>query len=61
MFWKTLGRPLGQDQAGLDRTGETEDIVLIPGDISWAMKLSQAKPDLDSIANFRKKVLIRES
>lgn len=37
-----------------------EDIVLIPGDISWAMKLSQAKPDLDSIGQLPgKKVLIR--
>lgn len=27
----------------------SEDIVLIPGDISWAMKLSEAKIDLDEI------------
>ncbi|MEA5002076.1 MAG: metallophosphoesterase, partial [Christensenella sp.] len=26
-----------------------EDVVLIPGDISWAMKLGDAKPDLDEI------------
>ncbi len=25
------------------------DVVLIPGDISWAMKLSEAQPDLDAI------------
>ena len=26
-----------------------EDTVLIPGDISWAMQLAAAKPDLDAI------------
>lgn len=26
-----------------------EDMVLIPGDISWAMKLEDARPDLDAI------------
>jgi len=28
-----------------------EDIVLIPGDISWAMKINQAKKDLERIEN----------
>lgn len=37
-----------------------EDIVLIPGDISWAMKLSEVVPDLDYISGFKgKKVIIR--
>lgn len=27
-----------------------DDVVLIPGDISWAMQLAHAKPDLDAIA-----------
>ena len=27
----------------------SHDTVLIPGDISWAMKLSEAQPDLDRI------------
>lgn len=37
-----------------------EDIVLIPGDISWAMKLSEAKLDLDYICKLKgHKVLIR--
>ncbi|MEA4852823.1 MAG: metallophosphoesterase [Christensenella sp.] len=27
----------------------SDDVVLIPGDISWAMKLDEAKPDLDAI------------
>ena len=31
------------------RVGE-EDTVLIPGDISWAMQLDNAKPDLEAIA-----------
>lgn len=30
-----------------------DDIVLIPGDISWAMRLSEAKPDLDYICGFK--------
>lgn len=36
------------------------DVVLIPGDISWAMKLEDAIPDLNEIAKLRgEKVLIR--
>ncbi len=43
----------------LDKVKE-EDIVLIPGDISWAMKLSDALADLKAIAALPgKKVLIR--
>lgn len=37
-----------------------EDLVLIPGDISWAMSLDQAKPDLDWIGALPgTKVMIR--
>ena len=37
-----------------------QDIVLIPGDISWAMQLSAAKVDLDSIGELPgEKVLIK--
>jgi predicted phosphohydrolase len=37
-----------------------EDIVLIPGDISWAMNLDDAQPDLDSIGELPgKKIIIR--
>lgn len=37
-----------------------EDIVLIPGDISWAMQLEDARVDLDSIGSLPgKKVMIR--
>lgn len=37
-----------------------EDIVLLPGDISWAMKLNEAMPDLNFIADLPgTKVLIR--
>jgi predicted phosphohydrolase len=37
-----------------------DDIVLIAGDISWAMKLEEAQVDLNWIANLKgKKVLIR--
>ena len=38
----------------------SEDIVLIPGDISWAMYLKDAVPDLDAIAALPgRKVLLR--
>lgn len=37
-----------------------EDIVLVPGDISWAMTLEEAKPDLEAIGRLPgRKVLIR--
>ena len=37
-----------------------EDVVLIPGDISWAMKLSDAVTDLNSIAELPgKKIIMR--
>ena len=37
-----------------------EDVVLIPGDISWAMKLEDALPDLKELAPLKgKKVFIR--
>jgi len=39
---------------------QEEDIVLIPGDISWAMKLPEAQPDLDLIGSWPgRKVLVR--
>ncbi|MCX7885303.1 MAG: metallophosphoesterase [Caloramator sp.] len=37
-----------------------EDVVLIPGDISWGMKLSEALPDLDYVHKLKgKKILIK--
>lgn len=37
-----------------------EDVVLIPGDISWAMQLEQAKPDLQAIAELPgRKIIIK--
>ncbi len=37
-----------------------DDLVLIGGDISWAMKIDDAKLDLDSFANLKgKKILIK--
>lgn len=37
-----------------------EDVVLIPGDTSWAMKLEDAKPDIDLIATLPgSKIIIR--
>lgn len=38
----------------------TQDVVLVPGDISWAMKLEEAQPDLDAICAMPgKKILLR--
>ncbi len=37
-------------KAHWDANVKPEDLVLIPGDISWAMKLEEAKADLDWIA-----------
>ena len=37
-----------------------DDVLLIAGDISWAMQLENAQPDLDFIAGFKgKKVILR--
>ena len=37
-----------------------DDVVLLPGDISWAMNLEEAKPDLDYIAALPgRKIMIR--
>lgn len=42
-----------------DKVGD-EDVVLIAGDISWAMRLDDALPDLDEIAELPgKKVIMR--
>jgi len=39
---------------------EDEDIVLISGDISWAVKLKDARPDLDFIGKMKgKKIIIK--
>lgn len=44
-------------EAWLETVGE-EDLVLIPGDVSWAMHLAEAKTDLCTIASFPGKKLI---
>lgn len=42
-----------------EKVGE-EDVVLLPGDFSWAMKLEDAKSDFDLIKNLPgKKIIIR--
>lgn len=42
------------------KTVSDEDLVLIPGDISWALKLEEAKKDLKTINSLPgKKILIR--
>lgn len=42
------------DNVGVD------DVVLIPGDISWAMRMSEVKPDIDYLSRFNgTKVIIK--
>lgn len=36
--------------AAWEKMVQPDDVVLAPGDLSWALKLEQAKPDLDWIA-----------
>lgn len=39
---------------------EQEDVVLIPGDISWAMKMEDARPDIDAICELPgRKIMIK--
>ncbi|HEU4965280.1 MAG TPA: metallophosphoesterase [Bacilli bacterium] len=46
-------------QAWLERV-TADDVVLLPGDISWAMSLDEAKQDLDYVADLPgRKVMIR--
>lgn len=41
-------------------TVTTEDVVLIPGDISWAMNMEQVQPDLNAVGALPgRKILIR--
>lgn len=47
-------------RAELEKNVTDEDIVLIAGDISWAMTLENALPDLEYISRFKgRKVLLR--
>lgn len=53
----------GHPQVFFDRWRETvgeRDLVLVPGDVSWAMRLEDAMPDLEDIAALPgRKVLLR--
>lgn len=41
-------------------TVQPEDMILIPGDLSWAMRLEDAMPDLDAICSLPgKKILLK--
>ena len=44
-----VGHAAKIERAWRERVAAT-DVVLVPGDISWAMSLEQAKPDLDFLA-----------
>ena len=44
--WTDHGRQIAE---AWDRLVSPEDLVLVPGDISWAMKLAKALPDLEDL------------
>lgn len=50
-----------QIAAGWDRRVGAEDVVLVPGDISWAHSIEEARPDLEFLAarTGRLKVLLK--
>lgn len=55
--WKNHFGKISEDWSA--RVGP-EDVVLIPGDISWAMKMEDAQPDLDAICALPgKKIMIK--
>ena len=55
--WENYAEALTEN---LNNTLTDNDILLIAGDISWAMQLENAQPDLDFIASFKgSKVILR--
>ncbi|MBQ9358084.1 MAG: phoshohydrolase, partial [Abditibacteriota bacterium] len=56
-LWKNHSQKLRERWT---RTVAEDDIVLVPGDISWAMKLPQAMADLEFVASLPgTKILVR--
>jgi len=54
-----IGHPAKIEQQWRERVGE-RDLVLVPGDVSWAMTLEQARPDLDFLGRLPgRKVLVK--
>lgn len=52
-YWETI-------KEDWEKKVSDDDIVLIPGDISWAMKFNEAKADLDCICGLKgKKVILK--
>ncbi len=49
IFGKGWENHFDKIRADWDRKVGCDDVVLIAGDVSWAMKLSEAKSDLDSV------------
>lgn len=59
IFGKVWDNYLDQIKSECDKLTD-DDILLIAGDISWAMTLEEAKPDLDFIGSLKgRKILIR--
>lgn len=59
IFGKVWDNYLDEIKGECDKL-ESDDVLLIAGDISWAMTLEEAKPDLDFIGSLKgKKILIR--
>lgn len=54
--WAALALQPGENGAA----GATDDVLILAGDLSWAMKAEDVQPDLDWIANLRgRKIIIR--
>ena len=60
IFGEVWDNYLDQIESSWEENVSDDDVVLICGDISWAMKMSDVQPDIDYIGNLRgKKVIIR--
>ena len=60
IFGEVWNNYLDEISAFWEKNITDDDVVLIAGDISWAMTLENVKPDLDYLGRFKgKKVLLR--
>ena len=60
IFGEVWNNYLDEISAFWEKNITDDDVVLIAGDISWAMTLENVKPDLEYISKFKgKKILLR--
>lgn len=60
VFGPSWKNHFGKIKADWEKRVSDSDIVLIPGDISWAMRLEDALPDLQAIGELKgRKILLR--